>query len=219
MGRDNHVAVVADDSALCGAGLLHIAEQCLDFSRVIACRNFTELAGILGEHQSRVGLAVVEFDLPGMKRATGLRRLCEAWPSVPILVTGNSCDPDTILEALSAGSHGFISKNSSPAELERALKAAAGGQIFVSLLPSGGSVLEPAQARSFHEADLTARQKEVLNLLAAGKSNKEIARALGISEGTVKVHVNAVFRTLGVHNRVNATTALLGLSDLANTGS
>ena len=72
---------------------------------------------------------------------------------------------------------------------------------------------------SVHEAELTARQKEVLTLLAAGKSNKQIAWALGISEGTVKVHVNAAFRALGVHNRVNATTALLGLTDLASVGS
>lgn len=71
---------------------------------------------------------------------------------------------------------------------------------------------------SINEAKLTARQKEVLDLLAAGKSNKQIAWALGISEGTVKVHVNAAFRALGVHNRVNATTALLAHSELADAG-
>ncbi len=65
---------------------------------------------------------------------------------------------------------------------------------------------------------MTARQKEVLDLVAAGKSNKQIACALGISEGTVKVHVNAAFRALGVHNRVNATTALLARSELADVG-
>jgi len=65
---------------------------------------------------------------------------------------------------------------------------------------------------------LTARQKEELDLVATGKSNKQIANALGISEGTVKVHVNAAFRTLGVHNRVSATTALLGRSELMDVG-
>jgi DNA-binding NarL/FixJ family response regulator len=104
-------------------------------------------------------------------------------------------------------------------ELEHALRATAGGQVFVSPMATNGSTPECSQHSSFNEADLTARQKEVLNLLAAGKSNKQIALALGISEGTVKVHVNAAFRALGVHNRVNATTALLGLSDLANVES
>ena len=219
MARDNQVAVVADESALCGAGLLHIMASCLSFSKVLTCRNFRELAGILGQYRSRVGLAVIQFDLPGMKRTKGLRRLCEAWPSVPILVTGDSCDRDTILEVLSAGSHGFVPKSSSPQELEHALKATAGGQVFVSPLSANRSVPETAPNGNFHATDLTARQKEVLNHLATGKSNKQIAWALGISEGTVKVHVNAAFRALGVHNRVNATTALLGLSDLTDLGT
>lgn len=219
MARDNQVAVVADESALCGAGLLHIVEHCLHYSKVLTCRNFRELAGILGQYRSRVALAVVQFDLPGMKRTKGLQRLCEAWPAIPILVTGDRCDRDTILEVLSAGSHGFVPKSSSPLELEHALRATAGGQVFVSPMSAARPVSHPSPTKSFHEAELTARQKEVLNLLATGKSNKQIAWSLGISEGTVKVHVNAAFRALGVHNRVNATTALLGISDLASVGS
>lgn len=211
MARDNHVAVVADENALCGAGLLHMMEACLGLSKVLICRNFTELAGILGQYRSRVALAVIDYDLPGMKRTNGLHRLCEAWPSIPILVTADGCDRDTILEMLSAGSHGFISKSSSPQELEHALRATARGQVFVSPALGDRPASESSQPRTFNEAKLTARQKEVLDLLAAGKSNKQIAWALGISEGTVKVHVNAAFRALGVHNRVNATTALLAL--------
>jgi len=219
MARDNHVSVVADESALCGAGLLHIMESSLGYSKVLTCRNFRELAGILGEYRTRVALAVVQFDLPGMKQTKGLHRICEAWPSIPILVTGDSCDRDTILEILSAGSRGFIPKSSSPLELEQAMRATAGGQVFVPPMTLNRAVPEPLHSKGPHESELTARQKEVLNLLATGKSNKQIAWALGISEGTVKVHVNAAFRALGVHNRVNATTALLGLSDLAGVGS
>lgn len=213
MARDNYVAVVADDSALCGAGLVHIMETCLSFSKVLTCRNFRDLAGILGQYRSRVTLVVINYDLPGMKRADGLRRLCEAWPSARTLVTADRCDRDTILEVLSAGSHGFIPTSSSTRELEQALRATAEGHVFVSPLPIAQKAAAPAQVTDVRETVLTARQKEVLNLLIAGKSNKQIAWALGISEGTVKVHVNAAFRTLGVHNRVNATTALLGLSD------
>lgn len=221
MTRDNHVAIVADENALCGAGLLHLMETCLSFSKVLTCRNFRELAGILGQFRSRVALAVVSYDLPGMKRTSGLRRLCETWPTVPILVTADSCDRDTILEVLSAGSHGFIPKSSSTSELEHALRATAGGQVFVSPISAANRPAQDqsSQRTSINQARLTARQKEVLDLLAAGKSNKQIAWALGISEGTVKVHVNAAFRSLGVHNRVNATTALLARSELADLGS
>ena len=215
MARDNHVAVVADENALCGAGLLHIMETCLSYSKIHTCRNFRELAGILGQYRSRVALAVVEYDLPGMKRTEGLRRLCEAWPSIPILVTAASSDRDTVLDVLSAGGHGFVATNCSPSELENALRATAGGQVFVSQTSENESTHDPDRRKPFNKADLTVRQNEVLNLIAAGKSNKQIAQSLGISEGTVKVHVNAAFRILGVHNRVNATTALLGLSELA----
>jgi DNA-binding NarL/FixJ family response regulator len=214
--RDNQVAVVADEHALSGAGLLHIMDTCLDFSKVLACRNFRELAGIFGQYQSRIALAVIHYNLPGMKQAKGLRRLCEAWPSARILVTGDGCDRDAILEMLSAGSHGFIPKSSSAVDLEHALRATAEGHVFVS--PAS---IEPASSESSQhgtsvsDARLTARQKEVLDLLAGGKSNKQIAQALGISEGTVKVHVNAAFRALGVHNRVSATTALLFNSELS----
>lgn len=220
MTRDNHVAIVADDNALCGAGLLHIMQTCLNFSKVQTCRNFRELAGILGQYRSRVTLAVIHYDLPGMKRTTGLRRLSEAWPSVRILVTADGCDRDAILEILSAGSHGFIPKSSSTEELEQALRATAGGHVFVLPRSMDGPVHQPSHPNaSINGARLTIRQKEVMELLAEGKSNKQIASVLGISEGTVKVHVNAAFRALGVHNRVSATTALLSNSELAAVGT
>ena len=103
MARDNHIAIVADESALCGAGLLHIMETCLSFSKVLTCRNFRELAGIFGQYRSRVALAVIDYDLPGMKETSGLHRLCEAWPSVRILVTADVCDRDTILASAFGG--------------------------------------------------------------------------------------------------------------------
>jgi DNA-binding NarL/FixJ family response regulator len=166
-----------------------------------------------------VNLAVVHLDLPGMKRVNGLRRLCEMWPSVHILVTADGCDRDTILEILSAGSHGFIPKSSSTPELEQALRATAAGHIYVLPTSMNRSVHEAAApGTSMNETKLTARQKEVLELLAEGKSNKQIGTALGISEGTVKVHVNAAFRALGVHNRVNAATALLAQSEVLVVG-
>ncbi|MCL6698607.1 response regulator transcription factor [Sphingomonas sp. NSE70-1] len=210
---------MADENALCGAGLLHIMETCLSFSKVLVCRNFREASGIFGQYRSRVGLAVVNYDLPGMKRVSGLRRLCDAWPSAKILVIAEGCDRDTILEVLSAGSHGFIPKSSSAAELEHALKSISQGHVFVTPLPGDHNSPDIAPPHgSAADARLTARQKQVLELVAAGKSNKQIANALGISEGTVKVHVNAAFRTLGVHNRVSATTALLGRLELVDVG-
>lgn len=215
MARANHVAIVADENALCGAGLVHMMESCLGFPSVLTCGNFAELVGIFGQYRSSIALAVIHYDLPGMNQTQGIRRLCEAWPSVRILVTADGCDRDIILEVLSAGSHGFIPKSSSTVELEHALRETAAGHVFVLPMSVDRTAAESRPRTSINDAKLTARQKQVLDLVAAGKSNKQIAWALGISEGTVKVHVNAAFRSLGVHNRVNATTALLARWDLA----
>jgi DNA-binding NarL/FixJ family response regulator len=214
--RDNQIAVVADEHALSGAGLLHIMETCLNLSKLVTCRNFRELSGILGQYQSRVSLAVIHYNLPGMRQEKGLRRLCEAWPSVRILVTADGWDRDSILEVLSAGSHGFIPKSSSALELEHAIRETAKGHVFVSPSSIDHASSEASPHRpTVGETRLTVRQKEVLDRLAEGKSNKQIAQVLGISEGTVKVHVNAAFRALGVHNRVSATTALLSGMELS----
>lgn len=213
MGRDNSVGIVADEHPLCGAGLAHMMESCLNFSKVLTCRNFAELGGVLGQYQSHVILAVIHYDLPGMKRTTGLRRLCAEWPSVRFLITADTCERETILAVLAAGSHGFIPKNSPTPELEHALMATAGGHFFVPPVAVEHADPDPWHSRAaIDETKLTGRQKEVLSLVAAGKSNKQIAWELGISEGTVKVHVNAAFRVLGVHNRVNAATALMALA-------
>ena len=210
MGVGNLVAVVADEHALSGAGLLHIMETCLKSSKLFTCRNYRELAGILGQYRSRVSLAVVHYNLPGMGQAKGLRRLCEAWPSARILVTADGYDRDAILEMLSAGCHGFIAKSSSAQELVQAITETSKGHVFVSpaSIDHASADASPRLA-SAGRGRLTIRQKEVLDQLAGGKSNKQIALVLGISEGTVKAHVNAAFRVLGVHNRVSATTALL----------
>lgn len=216
MARGNDIGIVAEEHPLCGAALVHMMQTCLSFSKVLVCRNFAELGGLLGQYQSRVAVAVVHYDLPGMTRSMGLQRLCRQWPSVRILVTANTCERDTILGVISAGCHGVIARDSPTSELEHALRAAAGGQFVATPASADPTDSDSCQSVAFvDQVKLTARQKEVLNLVAEGKSNKQIAWALAIAEGTVKVHVNAAFRSLGVHNRVNATTTLLALSEPA----
>ena len=206
MARDDQVAVVADESALCGAGILHSMDS-LGFSKI----DVQELQGARRPRRtiwiaSRTGGYPVRPS--GNEADQRPSSAVRDRPAVPILITADRCDRDTTLEVLGeamASSRGAAHRRTGTRDAGNSR-----GQVFVPPMPAGRSDAEPAQAGSNHPAVLTARQKEVLNLLAAGKSNKQIAWALGISEGTVKVHVNAAFRALGVHNRVNATTALLG---------
>jgi DNA-binding NarL/FixJ family response regulator len=116
---------------------------------------------------------------------------------------------------LDAGVHGYVPKTASPAELTAALKLIVDGIIYVppsmastSALVLEGPVLSVKPARGAAPPDvLTPRQREVLGLLLKGKSNKEIARTLNLSEGTVKVHMAGLFRALGVNTRAAAAVA------------
>jgi DNA-binding NarL/FixJ family response regulator len=199
--------VVAEEHSLCRVGLAHLLKSRAGFSKVVACKTIGETleAVSAGDHS----LLAIAYDLPGLDQVTGLRSLRKAWPTLQIVVISETCDRKSIIDVLSAGAQGLIPKGSASQYVEHALKIIAGGDIFVPDLLSEDSAqvrTEPKSCRA--GVELTTRQREVLRLLAAGSSNKEIARALQISEGTVKVHVNASFRTLGVHNRVSAASAM-----------
>src|SRR5690606_8281318 len=98
------------------------------------------------------------------------------------------------------GVHGYILKSAEDGEIVEALNQIIGGQIYAppELAESSASAREDSAAK----ATLTPRQRDVLDLMVGGKTNKEIARALELSESTVKIHVAALFRALGVRNRV-----------------
>jgi DNA-binding NarL/FixJ family response regulator len=119
-----------------------------------------------------------------------------------------------ILRALESGVHGYVPKSVGTAELPRALELVLAGIIFVPAflaeLPAEEDAYErPSRSRidGLASESLTPRQRDVLQLLVRGSSNKEIAIALGLSEGTVKVHLAAVFRALGVNSRSAAAVA------------
>ncbi len=177
---------------------------------------------------SRVGsvrLALFDLDMPGMDGAASLRRVRERFPDADVAVVSASAKKSHVLRALEAGACGYIPKGLGVTEVTRALELIMGGLIYVpSLITTLTQPQEqpvPRQAESTtSEAEagapgphLTPRQWEVLTLLVQGLSNKEIARALELGEGTVKVHVAAMFRTLGVTSRSAAAAVGARLLD------
>jgi DNA-binding NarL/FixJ family response regulator len=128
-----------------------------------------------------------------------------ARPDLRILVTGSVADEETILKALAAGAKGYVDEVASPAEFITAIRVVLQGSIwaprrvlsmFVDRVTASGRIF-PAGRLSF-----TDREHEVLELLVAGRSNKEIGSALGIEERTVKAHVAKLMRKVGVQNRI-----------------
>ena len=158
----------------------------------IAVRDNVDVA-LLGSRNNGHNL----FDLiAGLKAAR---------PDVRILVTGSVSDDETVLKALAAGAKGYVDEAASPSEFIQAIKIIQQGSVwaprrvlsmFVDRVAASGRIF-PAGRLSF-----TDREKEVLELLVAGRSNKEIGSVLGIEERTVKAHVAKLMRKVGVQNRI-----------------
>jgi DNA-binding NarL/FixJ family response regulator len=177
----------------------------------------------------QIEAALLDLSMAGMRTPTNLRAIRECFPKARVAVTSVSNARQDILSALEAGVHGYMLNSLPVAELVKALRTVFEGRIYVppSLAdvssaaagslqpvreqlddPPVPSPTPPASAPVAQEAaslhSLTARQRDVLDLLVQGKSNKEIALALKLGEGTVKIHMAAIFRYFGVNNRAAA---------------
>lgn len=143
---------------------------------------------------------LLDFDLLGAAGAAGLRVVRRTVPGARILVLGGRNDRDVILACLAAGAQGFVSRRAEFAALQRAIEVVRGGGTHV---PDG--IAERAAPGPGPVAPcLTGRQQEVLRLLAEGRSTKDIARTLDLAVSTIKVHLAALYRTVGARNRVEA---------------
>ena len=127
-------------------------------------------------------------------------------PDLRIIVTGSGMDEETILKAIASGAKGYVDEAATPAEFVQAIRIVHQGSVwaprrvlsmFIERVPSSPGRISPAGRVTF-----TDREKEVLEMLVAGRSNKEIGAALGIEERTVKAHVAKLMRKVGVQNRI-----------------
>lgn len=187
--------------------MLGLAERQLGLAGTAVAESFDALQAKLGEAPD-IDLVIVDLDLPGMSGEVGLRYLTARHPGVRVAVLFGSLNENKL--DVSAIDHTAPVTDQLPeSSLLEALGLILSGAGHA--LPSTtGSILpgHPTTAQlTFLDHELTTRQRDVLRLLSQGQSNREIAHGLGIAEGTVKVHVNAAFRGLGVHNRVSAAVA------------
>lgn len=158
--------------------------------------------------EGSVDLAVVDLMLPEMSGFSLLAILGKRFPDMPAIVVSAMDDEASVRRAMKAGASGFVSKSSSGDTLLQAVREVLDGGVptpprFALAAPT------PRRARPLAEQyGLTTAQARVLELLANGSTNREIADSLGLSEGTVKVHMTAIFRALGVVNRAQALVAI-----------
>jgi DNA-binding NarL/FixJ family response regulator len=204
------VAVV-DDHPIVRQGLASTLDDEEDFEVVGVADSAEDALRRIG--RLRPDVLLLDLELPGMSGIEAIPALLEASPSTRILVFTAYDTDERVLGAVQAGATGYLLKGATVAEIARAIRTVAGG----------GSALEgPVAARLMAAvrsprggSPLTAREHEVLRLIAEGRAAKQIALALGISERTVKFHTGSLFRKLGADNRAQAVAlaAQRGLLD------
>ena len=151
-----------------------------------------------------VDLALLDLYMPGMDGIEGVIRFRAAFPEIPVVVLSASEETQNIQKLLAAGALGYVTKASSSEVILGALRLVLAGSVYIPprLLDSHGK--PPVLPNPIRNSALTSRQIDVLRELAKGLSNKQIACALEVTEGTVKIHLAAVFRNLKVNNRTEA---------------
>lgn len=201
--------LIADDHELFRSGLKQLLSDELAAAPVLEAASFDQAIEMLTE--SACDLVLVDLGMPGMAGAETLAALRDGFPDAKIAVVSASEERSEILAALSAGVNGFVPKSLSAADIADAIRAVAEGRIFVPVT-LGQRAPAPAPAplppRATSVDTLTARQKDVLAELLKGRASKEIARTLDIAEGTVKIHLAAIYRALGVRTRAEAIAKL-----------
>jgi DNA-binding NarL/FixJ family response regulator len=194
--------VIVDDHQLVRSGVRVLLSSDPEIEVVGEATNGEE--GVEAAVSAAADVVLMDLSMPVMDGVEATAALVERLPDAKVLVLTSFADSERVRAALGAGATGYVLKDAEPDQLLSAVKSAAAGHVPIdprvarALLPNaGGSSSSPG-------ANLSARETEVLRLVAQGFSNKQIGRALGIAERTVKAHLGRVFRELGVLDRTSA---------------
>jgi DNA-binding NarL/FixJ family response regulator len=198
-----HVLIV-DDHPLFIKGVQALLVE-LDASvATTGARSIEEALAIVD--RTEVDMVLLDLKLPGLSELQALQRLKPALPSAPVVVVSANSDREAIWQAVRIGAAGYIPKDTEQEGMIDALKCVLARGVYLpphAFREDGGDT-GTTRAANGTAPDFSERQMGVLHGLLQGKSNKVIARALGIAEGTVKAHLSAIYQALGVNSRLQA---------------
>ncbi len=193
--------LVVDDHPLVRAGLIGLVESVADDIRVVGQAATGEEALDVARGASP-DVVLMDLSMPGIGGVEATRRIVAEGAAGAVVVLTSFSDSRQVADALDAGAVGYVLKDSAPAEVLAAIRSAAAGHAPID--PRVARALLPSPRSESPQDTLSARELQVLRLVAQGLANKQIARRLEIAERTVKVHVGNVFRRIGVSDRTSA---------------
>jgi len=210
--------LVVDDHALIREALKQLLQQLCEKLIVLEAANCEDALNLAAQNPD-IGLILLDIQMPGKSGLDGLTEFREKYSNIPIVVLSASEDRRDVMRALDNGAMGFIPKSHHSKVMLDALRAILAGGVYLppeimsQTTDNSRTSAIAAAHRGFDpvspaEIGLTDRQADVLALLVQGKPNKLICRELGLAEGTVKIHVTAILRALGVANRTQAVIAV-----------
>jgi len=201
--------LIVDDHALFREGLCYVLKALDERVTIIEASDYDSALQHVSEN-TELDLVLLDLNMPGQNGFTTLDALSKHYPALPVVILSASNQRSDIQHSMDAGAMGFIPKETTSEVMLNALRLILSGGIYVpqSMVKQNEAVLNE------NGLGLTPRQLEVLVLLLHGDTNKEIASKIDIAEATVKMHVTAILRTLGVSNRTQAARAAekMGLS-------
>lgn len=210
--------LIADDHLLFRDGLKRLLSQLREEMTFFEASTFDEVRSLCGG-ETEFDLILLDLGMPGWTGFQELGAIHERMPRALLVVVSGSERRSDLLAALENGAAGYIPKSSSARVLLGALQLVLAGGTYVPAEAIRGDLINNVDAVAEETLNglgtggsdqLTPRQREVLTRLREGKSNKQIAHELGLTEGTVKVHVTAILRLLGVRNRTQAALITMG---------
>jgi DNA-binding NarL/FixJ family response regulator len=189
--------LLADDHALIRSGIRALLERASDIQIVAEAGDGEEALDLIGRYQPDVVL--MDITMPKLDGVIVTGRVTKEFPSVRVIILSVHADEEYLRRALRSGASGYLDKSVGSVELEMAIRAVANGKTYLNLPPTSPEIVRSGSKGASLER-LTPRQREVLQLIAEGRSTKEIALFLNVSVKTVETHRTQLMDRLGIHD-------------------
>ena len=207
--------LIADDHALVRGGLSLLIRTLHPETVIQECNDFEKVTRAL-DGPEPIDLLLIDLLMPGMQSIESIQSICRRSPDLPVIVVSVKEEMQLIRQALRAGASGYIPKSSTPDVTLNAIRLVLSGGIYIppdalelrnfaAEDGNGGGQPRPAPEESAASGSpLTSRQVDVLDLIAEGKSNQEVGAELGLTAGTVKMHLSRIYKVLNAKSRTDA---------------